>query len=80
MNFFSSHDKGSGGRLQTGALSPPSPPQPPPPAPANPPELNVPELSNGAAVHRMPNEAANKEAELFVLTGEPLQCSTAAVH
>lgn len=40
--------------------------------------LNVSELSNGAAVHRISNQPANKEPELFVLTGEPLLPS--AVH
>ena len=37
---------------------------------ADPWELNVPELSNGAAVHRISKQAADKEYELFVLTGE----------
>ena len=34
----------------------------------------MPELANGAAVHRIPNQAANKEPGLFVLTGEPVVC------
>lgn len=32
----------------------------------------MPELPNGADVHRIPNQAADEESELFVLTGEPL--------
>lgn len=36
---------------------------------ADPWELNVPELSNGAAVHRISNQAADKESGLLVQTG-----------
>ena len=35
----------------------------------------MPELFNGAAVHRISNQAANKEPVLFVLTGEPAMLS-----